>query len=99
MSFIFTFFFSSFLFFFFFFFFTFTKKLCYFYSRKNLYFLVLDFVKIFGGDVALYVELPVGWSTSALVLGAAGAAIAYLVEFYREWRSRKSTDNAKGAGL
>jgi len=59
----------------------------------------LDFVKIFGGDVALYVEVPVGWSTSALVLGAAGAAIAYLVEFYREWRSRKSTDNAKGAGL
>ena len=59
----------------------------------------LDFVKIFGGDVALYVEVPVGWSTSALVLGAAGAAIAYLVEFYREWRSRKSTHNAKGAGL
>ena len=37
-------------------------------------------------------------ANAALVLGAAGAAIAYLVEFYREWRSRKSTDNAKGAG-
>jgi TRAP-type C4-dicarboxylate transport system permease small subunit len=59
----------------------------------------LDFVKIFGGDVALYVEVPVGWSTSALVLGAAGASIAYLVEFYREWRSQKSTNNAKGVGL
>lgn len=48
----------------------------------------LDFVRLFGGDVALYVAVPVGWSTSALVWGAAGAAMAYTAEFYKEWRSR-----------
>lgn len=48
----------------------------------------LDFVKLFGGDVALYVAVPVGWSTSALVWGAAGAAMAYLAEYYKEWRAR-----------
>lgn len=48
----------------------------------------LDFVRLFGGDVALYVQIPTGWSTSALVFGAAGAAMAYLAEFYREWRDR-----------
>ena len=46
----------------------------------------LDFVRLFGGDVALYVQIPTGWSTSALVFGAAGGAMAYLAEFYREWR-------------
>ena len=47
-----------------------------------------DFVRLFGGDVALYVQIPTGWSTSALVFGAAGAAMAFLAEFYKEWRSR-----------
>lgn len=36
-----------------------------------------DFVSMFGGDRALYVGLPMGVSTSALVFGAAGAAMAY----------------------
>jgi len=49
----------------------------------------LDFVRQFGGDVALYVEIPTGWSTSALVFGGAGAAMAYAAEFYREWRARR----------
>ncbi|MFY0691693.1 MAG: TRAP transporter small permease [Paracoccaceae bacterium] len=49
----------------------------------------LDFVRLFGGDVALYVQLPMGVSTSALVFGTAGAAMAYLAEFYREWRMRQ----------
>lgn len=43
-----------------------------------------DFVRLFGGDVALYVELPMGWSTSALVFGSVGAAMAFLAEFYKE---------------
>ena len=51
----------------------------------------VDFVRLFGGDVALYVEIPVGWSTSALVFGAGGAAMAYFAEFCREWRSRSGT--------
>jgi TRAP-type C4-dicarboxylate transport system permease small subunit len=48
-----------------------------------------DFVRLFGGDVALYVQIPTGLSTSALVFGAAGAAMAYVAEFYKEWHRRK----------
>lgn len=40
-----------------------------------------DFVRIFGGDKTLYVGLPTGASTSALVFGAAGAAMAYAAAF------------------
>ncbi len=49
----------------------------------------LDFVRQFGGDVALYAEIPTGWSTSALVFGSVGAAMAFAAEFYREWRARR----------
>jgi len=57
----------------------------------------LDFVRLFGGDVALYVEIPTGWSTSALVFGSVGAAMAFVAEFYREWRSRRRVEDAGGA--
>lgn len=57
-----------------------------------------DFVRLFGGDVALYVAIPVGWSTSALVWGAAGAAMAYTAEFFREWRRRDNLSADRGAG-
>lgn len=57
-----------------------------------------DFVRLFGSDVALYVEIPVGWSTSALVWGAAGAAMAYLAEFFREWRRRDRASANRGIG-
>jgi len=57
----------------------------------------VDFVRLFGGDVALYVQVPVGWSTSALVFGAAGAVMAYLAEFYREWKVRHN--NAADGGM
>ncbi len=56
----------------------------------------LEFVMLFGGDVALYVDLPVGWSTSALVWGAAGAAMAYMAEFYKEWRNRNTQSQSGG---
>lgn len=56
----------------------------------------LDFVRLFGGDVALYVQIPTGWSTSALVFGSAGAAMAYLAEFYREWRYRNRGEGHGG---
>lgn len=36
-----------------------------------------DFVRLFGGDRTLYVGLPTGVSTSALMFGAAGVAMAY----------------------
>ena len=57
----------------------------------------LDFVRLFGGDVALYVQIPTGWSTSALVFGALGAAMAYAAEFYKEWRTRNDRDDAGGS--
>lgn len=56
----------------------------------------LDFVRLFGGDVALYVQIPTGWSTSALVFGSAGAAMAYLAEFHREWRLRNRGEGHGG---
>ena len=52
----------------------------------------LQFVLFFGGDVALYAQIPMGVSTSALVAGTAGAAMAYLAEFFRVWRARQRGD-------
>lgn len=46
----------------------------------------LDFLKLFGGDVSVYLNIPTGWSTSALAFGAFGAALAFLVAFHQEWR-------------
>ncbi len=58
----------------------------------------LQFVQFFGGDVALYANIPMGFSTSALVAGAAGAAMAYIAEFFREWRARnRNSPNGKAA--
>lgn len=47
-----------------------------------------DFVRMFGGDMALYVGLPTGVSTSALIFGAAGAAMAYAAAFVGAFRGR-----------
>ncbi|MBO6756889.1 MAG: TRAP transporter small permease [Roseibium sp.] len=44
-------------------------------------FVTFEFVSIFGGDKTLYVGLPTGAATSALVFGAAGAAMAYAAAF------------------
>lgn len=48
----------------------------------------LDYVMRFGGDVALYAEIPMAWSTSALVFGSLGAAMAFLAEFRSHRRVR-----------
>ena len=53
----------------------------------------LEFVFLFGGDEALYVAVPTGFSTSALVWGMAGAAMAYFAEFFRVWRHKESSKN------
>lgn len=58
----------------------------------------LDFVRLFGGDVALYVEVPTGWSTSALVFGSIGAAMAFIAEFSREWLVRRRAAGRGRAG-
>ena len=57
----------------------------------------LEFVFLFGGDEALYVGLPTGFSTSALVWGMAGAAMAYFAEFFRVWRHKYSSEKFSGA--
>ena len=48
-----------------------------------------DFLMLFGGDVAPYLDIPTGWSTSALAFGAFGAALAFVVAFHHEWRKRR----------
>ena len=57
----------------------------------------LEFVFLFGGDEALYVGLPTGFSTSALVWGMAGAAMAYFAEFFQVWRQKYSLEKFSGA--
>ena len=57
----------------------------------------LEFVFLFGGDEALYVGLPTGCSTSALVWGMAGAAMAYFAEFFQVWRHKYSLEKFSGA--
>jgi len=49
----------------------------------------LDFLWLFGGDVAVYLNIRTGWSTSALAFGAFGAALAFIVAFHHEWRKNK----------
>lgn len=56
----------------------------------TLAYVSLDFVRLFGGDRALYVGLPVGVSTSALVFGAAGASMAYAAAFVSALLDRKT---------
>ncbi|MDP2619755.1 MAG: TRAP transporter small permease [Hyphomicrobiales bacterium] len=48
-----------------------------------------DFLRLFGGDVAVYLNIRIGWSTSALSFGAFGAALAFLVAFHHERRREK----------
>lgn len=54
----------------------------------------LDFVRTFGGDMTLYVGLPTGVSTSALVFGAAGAAMAYAAAFVSAFRRNAASGRA-----
>lgn len=54
-----------------------------------------DFVQMFGGDMALYVGLPMGVSTSALVFGAAGAAMAYAAAFVGAFRQSSGTGSGQ----
>lgn len=49
----------------------------------TLAYVSFDFVRLFGGDRTLYVGLPTGVSTSALMFGAAGVAMAYAAAFVR----------------
>jgi TRAP-type C4-dicarboxylate transport system permease small subunit len=41
-----------------------------------------DYVKLFGGDPTTYLELPTGWFTSAMVIGAAASALAFMSDIF-----------------
>ena len=48
-----------------------------------------DYVKLFGGDPTTYLELPTGWFTSAMVIGAAASALAFALDAYQTNRPRR----------
>lgn len=50
-----------------------------------------NYVSMFGGDRSVYLDLPAYWFTSALVIGAAGSAIAYLVDLIPGLRAKSSS--------
>ena len=45
----------------------------------------IQYVLLFGSDRALYLDVPRGWSSAALVAGGAASALAFLVVLGREW--------------
>jgi len=45
-----------------------------------------QYVNLFGSDLTLYLELPTGWFTSALLIGSALVAIAFLIEAIRDFQ-------------
>ncbi len=47
-----------------------------------------DYVTLFGGDPTTYLELPTGWFTSAMLIGAVASAVAFLADIYRRDRAR-----------
>ena len=55
-----------------------------------LYFAVISFqyVGLFGADKTIYLRIPTGWFSSALVIGAGAAAFAYFGHFIRDARRR-----------
>jgi TRAP-type C4-dicarboxylate transport system permease small subunit len=48
-----------------------------------------EYFQLFGGDTTTYFKIPTGWFSIAMVLGAAGAAIAFLVNAFQDYRARR----------
>ena len=46
----------------------------------------IQYVLLFGGDRALYLDIPRGYSSAALVAGGVASAVAFLVVLVREHR-------------
>lgn len=55
-----------------------------------LYVAVISFqyLQLFGGDKTVYLRIPTGWFSSALVIGSGAAALAYAAHFYRDFKRR-----------
>ena len=48
-----------------------------------------EYFQLFGGDLTTYFKIPTGWFSAAMVLGAAGAAIAFLVNAIQDFRAKR----------
>jgi TRAP-type C4-dicarboxylate transport system permease small subunit len=47
------------------------------------------YVALFGGDRLVYLGLPRGWFTSAMVIGAGACALAFAADAWWQWRRRR----------
>jgi TRAP-type C4-dicarboxylate transport system permease small subunit len=48
-----------------------------------------EYFQLFGSDTTTYFKIPTGWFSAAMVLGAAGAAIAFLVNAFHDYSARR----------
>jgi TRAP-type C4-dicarboxylate transport system permease small subunit len=48
-----------------------------------------EYFQLFGRDLTTYFKIPTGWFSAAMVLGAAGAAIAFLVNAIQDFRAKR----------
>ncbi|MDH3673302.1 MAG: TRAP transporter small permease [Gammaproteobacteria bacterium] len=55
-----------------------------------------EYVLLFGNDRTTYLDTPKGASTTALVIGGFGGAIAFLVVLYREYKRRRGGPTGDG---
>jgi TRAP-type C4-dicarboxylate transport system permease small subunit len=54
-----------------------------------------EYVSLFGYDVTTYLKLPSGWFTSAMLVGAVGVALAFLVNAFRDRRDRRALSGVR----
>lgn len=54
----------------------------------GLAFYSFQYLSLFGADTTIYLHLPTGWFKSAMLIGSAAAAIAFLVGVIQEHRHR-----------
>ena len=47
------------------------------------------YVRLFGGDRLVYLGLPRGWFTAAMLIGAAACALAFAADAWWQWRRRR----------
>jgi TRAP-type C4-dicarboxylate transport system permease small subunit len=53
-----------------------------------------EYLSLFGRDTTTYLKLPTGWFSAAMVIGAAGAAIAFLINTYLDFKARNAQAGA-----
>jgi TRAP-type C4-dicarboxylate transport system permease small subunit len=55
-----------------------------------------QYVSLFGADVTTYLQMPTGWFTSAMLIGAGAVALAFAVNAYRDFKTRRSAGARSG---